>query len=86
MTKEDLIGLMNTSSAHTLYHNLEDKIKFSSIVKIYTTDNDCIKVKGERNVSVIAITPDYISVQFDSHKTDIMFSSITKIEYYGGLQ
>lgn len=84
MSKEDLIGLMNSSSSHTLYYELGDKIKSATIVKIYTADNDCIRVKGDRKISVTKITPDYITVQFDSHRTDIMYSSITKIEYYGG--
>lgn len=84
MSKEDLIGLMSSSSSHTLYHELKDKVDFAAIVKVYTADGDCIRIKGDRKVSVIKVTPDYVTVQFDSHRTDIMFSSITKIEYYGG--
>lgn len=82
MSKADLMKLMGDSSVHTLYDELPLKIKQSSIVNLYTIRGECIKIKGEKNISVIDITPHYITVQFDSHTSDYMYTAIEKIEYY----
>ena len=70
---------------NTLYNDLPNKIKHSSIVNIFTFSGDCIKIKGDKDINVTDITPDYITVSFDSHITDIMYTSIECIEYFGGL-
>ena len=68
-----------------LYDDLEKKINNSVNVLVYTLNGDIIKIKGDKNTSIIAVTPDSITVQFDSHISDIMFNAIEKIEYYGGV-
>ena len=82
MSKADLMKALDSSSVHTLYDTLEDNMRQSSIVKLYTVAGDCIKIKGEKYISVIDITPDFLVIQFDSHKTHVMYSAIEKIEYY----
>lgn len=84
MSKEDLMNIVGSSSVHALHDTLLPRIQKSSIVKIYTTNGDCIKVKGDKHIFIIDITSDYITVKFDSHISDIMFNAIEKIEYYGG--
>lgn len=70
---------------NTLYNDLSNKIKHSAIVNIFTLSGDCIKIKGDKDINVTDITPDYITVSFDSHVTDIMYTGIERIEYFGGL-
>lgn len=72
-------------SSHTLYNDLPNKIKHSAIVNIFTLSGDCIKIKGDKDTNIMDITPDYITVSFDSHISDIMYTSIERIEYFGGL-
>lgn len=83
MSIEHLQGVMQSS--HTLYNDLPNKIKHSAIVNIFTLSGDCIKIKGDKDINVVDITPDYITVSFDSHVADIMYNSIERIEYFGGL-
>ena len=83
MSKEDLMKMMGSSS-HLFSTTLLPRIQDSSIVKVYTISGDCIKIKGDKNTKVVDITNDYVTVKFDSHMTDIMFSAIEKVEYYGG--
>ena len=82
MSKADLMKAFDSSSVHTLYDTLEDDIKKATIVKLYTISGECIRIKGEKYISVADITPHYITVQFDSHKTNYMYTGIEKIEYY----
>lgn len=84
MSKADLMKALDLSSVHTLYDTLADDISKSVIVKLFTIGGECVKIKGDKHISVINITPDFITVQFDSHKTDYMYSAIEKIEYYQG--
>ena len=84
MSKEDLMNLINSSSTHSLYTTLLPRIKDSSIVKLYTIDGECVRIKGDKNIQVLDVTNEYITVKFDSHIADIMFNAIAKIEYYGG--
>ena len=83
MSKEDLIKMMGSSS-HLLSTTLLPRIQDSSIVKIYMMSGECIRIKGDKNVKVVDVTDDYITVKFDSHMTDIMFNAIERVEYYGG--
>ena len=84
MSKEDLMQLMQGSHTHYLAKTLLSHVKDSSIVKVYTLNGECIKIKGDKHIFLVDITTDYITVKFDSHMCDIMFSAIEKIEYYGG--
>ena len=82
MSKADLMKALDSSNVHTLYDTLEERLARSSIVNMYTVTGECVKIKGEKHISVANIPPDYISVQFDSHISDYMYTAIEKIEYY----
>lgn len=82
MSKMDFMKALDSSSVHTLCDTLEDNLKSFHIVKLYTVNGECVKIKGDKYISVKDITPDYITVQFDSHVSDYMFTAIEKIEYY----
>jgi len=82
MSKADLMKALDSSSVHTLFDTLQKKVDKSVIVKLYTTNGECVKIKGDKYISIVDITPDYITVKFDSHTTDYMFTAIEKIEYY----
>lgn len=84
MTALDLKEIMGTSSAHTLSLELKNKIENSAIVNIHTVTGECFKIKGDKYTRIIAITPDYITIRFDSHVSDVMYSAIEHIDYYGG--
>lgn len=85
MSKTDLMNAINGSSAHTLYDVFLDKIKSYSIINIYMMNGELIKIGGDSNLrkkNIADITPDFITILYDSHLTDYMFSAIIKIEYY----
>lgn len=82
MTEFDLL---NAISAPSVYPDLADKIAQSAIVNVHTVSGDCIKVKGDKNTHVIDITSQYITVGFDSHIVDILFTGIEYVEFFGGL-
>ena len=84
MSKADLMKALDSSSVHTLYDTLSDNIEKSVIVKILTVSGECVKIQGDKHISVVDITPDFVTVQFDSHKTDYMYTAIERIEYYQG--
>lgn len=84
MSEIDLKKILDTSGSHTLSAVLEEKIRYSAIVNIYTVQGNSFKIKGDRNNYVIDITPDFITVHFDSHIADIMYTAIERIEYLGG--
>ena len=84
MSRADLMKALDSSSVHTLYDTLQKEVDKSVIVKLYTTNGECVKIKGDKHISIIDIKPDFITVQFDSHKTDYMYTGIEKIEYYQG--
>ena len=82
MSKADLMKVLDSSNVHTLYDTLENRLHSHSLVNLYTVTGECVKIKGDKHISIIDITPDYISIQFDSHVSDYMFTAIEKIEYY----
>lgn len=85
MTKIDLMNALNTSSSHTLYINFLDKIQDYEIINIFLVDNELIKIGSGSTLkkkNIIDVTPDYLTIKYDSHITDVMFTAIKKIEYY----
>lgn len=85
MSRKDLINSLGVDvHTHTLYDQFQNKYKNSAIVNIYTISGRKIKVKGDSSVTLAAITPDYLTIKFDSHISDIMFTGIEEIEYIGG--
>lgn len=88
MSKDDLLNILDSSSTHTLYSSFIERIKSYQIINIYLVDNELIKIGSGGQIKkhdILSITPDYITIQYDSHVTDIMFSAIKKIEYFSGL-
>ena len=50
-------------------------------------DDELIKIGSGSKIKkddVITITPDFVTIRYDSHITDVMFSGIKKIEYFSG--
>lgn len=88
MSKDDLLNILDSSSTHTLYSDFIRRIENYQIINIYLVDNELIKIGSGGQIKkhdILSITPDYITIQYDSHVTDIMFSAIKKIEYFSGL-
>lgn len=86
MSKDDLMNLIGGENNHTLYKEFKDKIQQSTIINVYMIgDKQPVKIgKGGEveKTEVIKITPDYFTIQYDSHKTDYMYTGIKKIEYF----
>ena len=88
MSKDDLLNILDSSSTHTLYSDFMKRIENYQIINIYLVDNELIKIGSGGQIkkhNILSVTPDYITIQYDSHVTDIMFSAIKKIEYFSGL-
>lgn len=85
MSKEDLLQALHAPSHHTLYTEFLNKIQDYEIINICLVDGELIKIgsgsKLKKN-SIITVTPDFITIQYDSHITDVMFTAIKYIEYY----
>lgn len=84
MSKEDLMNVLGTSSSHSL-SNLKDKIQPYEIINIYLTTGELIKIGNGSNIKkedIIDVTSDFITIKYDSHITDVMFTGISKVEYY----
>lgn len=85
MSKEDLMNIIGSQSYHTLYDTFLDNIKNRTIINIYMVDGELIKIGGDSDLNkdnIFKVTPDFITIKYDSHLTDYMFSAIKKIEYY----
>ena len=85
MSKEDLIDIVGCLSYHTLYDTFLDNIKNRTIINIYMVDGELVKIGGDSDLTkdnIFKVTPDFITIKYDSHLTDYMFSAIKKIEYY----
>lgn len=86
MAKEDLMNAFGVT-ASDFSNNLQDKVKQASIINIYLNNGDMIKIGAGspdrlKISSIVNISNDFFTIQFDSHDTDILFSSISKIEYF----
>ena len=85
MSKEDLLQALNAPSYHTLYIEFLKKIQDYEIINIFLVDGELIKIGSGSKLkksNIITITPDFITIQYDSHITDVMFTAIKYIEYY----
>lgn len=85
MSKEDLMNIIGSQSHHTLYDTFLDNIKNRTIINIYMVDGELVKIGGDSDLTkdnIFKITFDCITIKYDSHLTDYMFSAIKKIEYY----
>lgn len=85
MSKKDLMNIVDSQSHHALYNTFLETIQHYSIINIYMVDGELIKIGGDSDLTkgnVFKITPDFITIKYDSHLTDYMFNAIKKIEYY----
>lgn len=86
MAKEDLMNAFGVSVSD-FSNNLQNKIQKASIINIYLNNGEMIKIGAGspdrlKISSIVNISNDFFTIQFDSHDTDILFSSIAKIEYF----
>ena len=86
MSKEDLMNAFGVS-ASDFSNKLQDQIQTALIINIYLHNGELIKLgQGSPDKlmasSIVDISNDFLTIQYDSHDTDILFSAISKIEYF----
>ena len=86
MSKEDLMNAFGVS-ASDFSNKLQDQIQTALIINIYLHKGELIKLgQGSPDKlmvsSIVDISNDFLTIQYDSHDTDILFSAISKIEYF----
>jgi hypothetical protein len=73
--------------SHSLMAELEDKVQKALIINIYLHNGELIKV-GDGSPdrlkisSIVDITNDFLTIKYDSHETNILYTAIAKIEYF----
>ena len=85
MSKEDLLNIGFASTESNFYKRLQKGIDQSTIVNIYMVDGELIKIGSGSKIkkeAIIYIDNDIITIQYDSHQTDILINNIKKVEYY----
>lgn len=85
MTDIDLMKALNVPPS-SFYLDLKEKVDKFAIINVHTISGKVIKIKGSTTIHLINIEPDYLTLQFDSHQSDIMFSAIEEIEYFGSVK
>ena len=85
MSETDLRKLMEQGNSIAL--ELKERIKTATIVNIYTFNDECIKLGPGSDdkleiSSIISINDDFITIQYASHITNILYNAISKIEYF----
>lgn len=86
MSKEDLMNAFGVSTSD-FSNKLQDQIQTALIINIYLHNGELIKLgQGSPDKlmvsSIVNISNDFLTIQYDSHDTDILFSAISKIEYF----
>ena len=86
MAKEDLMNALGVQTSD-FAENLKKQAQRALIINIYLNNGDMIKIGDGspyrlKMSSIINISNDFLTVKFDSHDTDILFTSISKIEYF----
>ena len=86
MSKEDLMNAFGVSVSD-FSNKLQDQIQTALIINIYLHNGELIKLgQGSPDKlmvsSIVDISNDFLTIQYDSHDTDILFSAISKIEYF----
>lgn len=85
MAKIDLMNALDSSSDFSI--KLQDIVKKALIINIYLNNGELIKV-GDGSLEKIQVSDitnisnDFFTIKYDSHDTDILFTSISKIEYF----
>lgn len=86
VAKEDLMNALGVQTSD-FAENLKKQVQRALIINIYLNNGDMIKIGGGsphrlKMSSIINISNDFLTIKFDSHDTDILFTSISKIEYF----
>lgn len=87
MTKEDLIKAFGSNSNDFSVH-FKEQVQKALIVNIYLNNGDMIKIGDgsldRLKISAISnISDTFFTITYDSHQTtDILFTSISRIEYF----
>lgn len=86
MSEQDLMNALGIQS-HSLVHELQEKIKKALIINIYLNNGESIKIgdgspENLKISSIVNITNDFLTIKYDSHETTILYTAISKIEYF----
>ena len=86
MSKEDLMNAFGANSSD-FAKRLQEQVNKALIINVYLNNGDMIKI-GDGSPdrlkisSIFNISNDYFSIKYDSHDTDILYASISKIEFF----
>lgn len=86
MSEMDLMNALGIQP-HSLMVELQEKIKTALIINVYLNNGEFIKI-GDGSPdrlkisSITNITNDFFTIKYDSHETNILYTSISKIEYF----
>ena len=86
MAKKDLMNALGVQSSD-FANQLQQQVHNALIINVYLNNGEMIKI-GDGSPdrlkisSIQNISNDFFTIHFDSHDTDILFSSISKIEYF----
>ena len=86
MSKEDLMSALGVPS-HSLVDELKEKVQKALIINVYLNNGELIKI-GDGSPdklkisSITDITNDFFTIKYDSHETNILYTAISKIEYF----
>lgn len=64
---------------------LKSRISKALIINIYLLNSECIKLGSGSMLKVtdiINISDTFITIKYDSHETNVFYTSILKIEYF----
>lgn len=91
MSKKDLINAFGAASNSVVRSDfsqkLKEEVKKALIINIYLNNGELLKI-GDGSLErvqisdIVNISNDFLTVRYDSHYTDILFASISKIEYF----
>ena len=86
MSKKDLMNALGVPP-HSLMGELQERVKKALIINIFLHNGECIKIgdgsaENLKISSIVDITNDFLTVKYDSHETNIMYTAIAKIEYF----
>ena len=91
LSTKDLINAFGAASNSVIRSDfsikLKEEVQKALIINIYLNNGELIKI-GDGSLErvqisdIVNISNDFFTVRYDSHDTDILFSSISKIEYF----
>ena len=86
MSEMDLMNALGIQP-HSLMVELQEKVKTALIINVYLNNGEFIKIGNGspdrlKISSITNITNDFFTIKYDSHETNILYTSISKIEYF----